>query len=122
VFVQVYHMRAHCIRHTSAYVSIRQHTSAYVSIRQHTSAYVSIRQHTSAYVSIRQLAFVQVHHMRAHLREQVATKYVSIRQESNSTRPHPSSYVSIRATTSAFVQVHHMRAHLREQAAYVSVC
>jgi hypothetical protein len=55
------------IRHTSAYVSIRQHTSgasampstcalkltcsalACVSIRQH-AAYVSIRQHTSAYV------------------------------------------------------------------------
>jgi hypothetical protein len=36
------------VRHTSAYVSIRQrqHTSAHVSIRQHTSAYVSIRQHT----------------------------------------------------------------------------
>jgi hypothetical protein len=78
-------------QHTSAYVSIRQHTSAYVSIRQHTSAYVSIRQHTSAYVSIHQLAFVQVHHMRAHLREQVATKYVSIRHEGNSIRPHTSA-------------------------------
>ena len=32
------------VRHTSAYVSIRQHTSAYVSIRQHTSGYVSIRK------------------------------------------------------------------------------
>ena len=42
------------LKHTSAYVRIRQHTSAYVRIRQRTSAYVSIRQHTSAYVSIRQ--------------------------------------------------------------------
>jgi hypothetical protein len=36
-------VRAPRLRHTSAYVSIRQHTSAYVSIRQHTSAYVVVR-------------------------------------------------------------------------------
>jgi hypothetical protein len=46
------------MRHTSAYVSIRQHTSAYVAEakREKTfryEAYVRIRQHTSAYVSIR---------------------------------------------------------------------
>jgi hypothetical protein len=40
-----------CLQHTSAYVIIR-HTSAYVSIRQHTSAHVSICQHTPAYVSM----------------------------------------------------------------------
>jgi hypothetical protein len=48
----------HLLKHTSAYVTIRQHTSAYARRHLHTTsppqAYVSIRQHTSAYVSIRQ--------------------------------------------------------------------
>jgi hypothetical protein len=39
------------LRHTSAYVSIRQHTSAYVSIRQHTDGSSNLRHtHTSVYV------------------------------------------------------------------------
>jgi hypothetical protein len=51
-YMYVYTYTYVALRHTSAYVSIRQHTSAYVSIRQHTSAYVGIRQHSSAYGSI----------------------------------------------------------------------
>jgi uncharacterized protein YerC len=54
-------IRCAALRHTSAYVSIREHTSAYLEalanvreavkyIREHTRAYESIRQHTSAYL------------------------------------------------------------------------
>jgi hypothetical protein len=86
------------LRHTSAYVSIRQHT---VGIREEAgarrrvrlwepAACVSIRQHTSAFVSILSAYVRRRVRRRVQLWEPAA--YVSIRQ-------HTSAYVSIRQHT-----------------------
>jgi hypothetical protein len=125
------------LRHTSAYVSIRQHTAAYVSIRQHTpprirgrggrlwaaqcrrsqhtAAYVSMRRHTSAYVSIRRLWAAQCR------RSQHASEYVSMRQ-------HTSAYggFGLRSAggggeeASVFVQ-QYLSAYVSIRPAYVSI-
>ena len=102
------------LRHTSAYVSIRQHTSAYVSIRQYTSACISIRQHASAYVNIPAIA--------AGTDIGPSGPSASLQTSVSCIHQHTSAYVSIRQHMSAYVSIRqHTSASKRASLAYVRI-